>query len=170
MSPVLIAGSDRYVDGVGAMRWSLLGLPLLRAAGADVTRSAAGRLAGETIWLPTALLPRTGTRWTAQGPDQITVTHHLGATTTEVTYRLDAAGHITALAFDRWGDPDSTGTWGWHRFGGDLGGHRTLHGLTVPTTGRVGWHYGTTRWDTGEFFRFQVTSLDPVVAAGLSTA
>jgi hypothetical protein len=166
----VIAGSDRYVDGVGAMRWSLLGLPLLRAAGADVTRSAAGRLAGETIWLPTALLPRTGTRWTAQGPDQITVTHHLGATTTEVTYRLDAAGHITALAFDRWGDPDSTGTWGWHRFGGDLSGHRTLHGLTVPTTGRVGWHYGTTRWDTGEFFRFQVTSLDPVVAVGLSTA
>ena len=106
----VIAGSDRYVDGVGAMRWSLLGLPLLRAAGADVTRSAAGRLAGETIWLPTALLPRTGTRWTAQGPDQITVTHHLRATSTEVTYRLDAAGHITALVFDRWGDPDSTGT------------------------------------------------------------
>ena len=102
--------------------------------------------------------------------DQITVTHHLGATTTEVTYQLDAAGHITALAFDRWGDPDSTGTWGWHRFGGDLSGHRTLHGLTIPTTGRVGWHYGTTRWDAGEFFRFQITSLDPVVAAGFSTA
>ena len=135
------------------MRWSLLGLPLLRAAGTDVTRSAAGRLAGETIWLPTALLPRTGTRWTAQGPDQIAVTHHLGATTTEVTYGLDTAGHITALAFDRWGDPDSTGTWAWHRFGGNLGGHRTHHGLTVPTTGRVGWHYGTNRWDTGEFFR-----------------
>jgi hypothetical protein len=82
-----------------------------------VTRSAAGRLAGETIWLPTALLPRAETRWTVEGPDQITATHHLGATTTQVTYQLDPVGHITALAFDRWGDPDSTGSWNWHRFG-----------------------------------------------------
>jgi hypothetical protein len=158
----LIAGVDRYVDGVGAMAWTLLGLPLARAAGPDVTRSAAGRLAGETIWLPTALLPRAETRWTVEGPDQITATHHLGATTTQVTYQLDPVGHITALAFDRWGDPDSTGSWNWHRFGGDLGGHHTLNGLTIPTVGRIGWHYGTTRWDTGEFFRFQLTSLDPL--------
>jgi hypothetical protein len=34
------------------------------------------------------------------------------------------------------------GTWGWHRFGGDLSGRRALRGLTVPTTGRIGWHHG----------------------------
>jgi hypothetical protein len=32
---------------------------------------------------------------------------------------------------------------------------------TIPTTGRIARHYGTTRQDVGEFFRFQITGLDP---------
>jgi hypothetical protein len=37
------------------MRWRLLGLiPVITAAGPDVTRSARGRLAGEIALLPTA--------------------------------------------------------------------------------------------------------------------
>ena len=40
-----VAGFDRYTRGRGEMRWRMLRLvPLLSAANADVTRSAAGRL------------------------------------------------------------------------------------------------------------------------------
>jgi hypothetical protein len=61
----VMVGSDRYSDGRGAMNWSLLGLiPVVRADGGDVSRSAAGRGSGEAVWVPTALLPRFGVTWT----------------------------------------------------------------------------------------------------------
>jgi hypothetical protein len=51
-----ITGADRLVDGKGAMRWRVLGLvPLMTASGPDITRSATGRLAAETVWLRSIL-------------------------------------------------------------------------------------------------------------------
>ena len=66
-----VRGFDRLLDGEGAMRWKLLGLvPLVHASGPDITRSAAGRMAAELIWLPPALGdPRVS--WTALGSDRI---------------------------------------------------------------------------------------------------
>lgn len=158
----VITGWDRYADGVGAMRWAVAGIvPLMRAEGSDVTRSAVGRLAAEAVWLPTALLPRGGARWYAEGPDRVTVTQQLDGECSEVPFGIDAVGHATSVELDRWGDPDATGTWGLHRFGSVLTDSRTFGGLTVPTRGRIGWHYGTPRWPDGEFFRFQVTALEP---------
>ncbi len=158
----VINGWDRYVDGAGAMRWTVAGIvPLMRLDGPDVTRSAAGRLAGESVWLPTALLPRGGARWRADGTDRITVSQRLDTTRSEVTYGIDRGGHAVSVELDRWGDPDATGTWGPHRFGGVLAASRTFGGLTIPTRGRIGWHYGTSRWPAGEFFRFHITALEP---------
>jgi len=65
----LVAGGDRYADGAGAMQWKLAGLVTVAAgAGPDVSGSAAGRAGAEGIWLPTALLPRFGVRWSAPRP------------------------------------------------------------------------------------------------------
>ena len=48
-----IVGSDRVIDGIGAMQWKLLGLfPVMTASGADMTRSGVGRLQAESVWLP----------------------------------------------------------------------------------------------------------------------
>ena len=75
----VIAGSDRYVDGEGGMDWKLAGLiTVAHAEGHDVSRSAAGRAGAEAIWLPTALLPRFGVRWSASAPDQVTARYRLG--------------------------------------------------------------------------------------------
>lgn len=63
----VVSGFDRYAGGQGQMRWRLLGLvPVMRADGPDLSRSAAGRVAGEAMWVPTALLPRC--RGTTQRP------------------------------------------------------------------------------------------------------
>jgi hypothetical protein len=57
----LIGGTDRYIDGAGAMAWKLAGLVTAAAGeGPGTSRSAAGRAGAEGIWLPTALLPRFG--------------------------------------------------------------------------------------------------------------
>src|SRR5215218_2004761 len=136
----VIAGTDRYLDGAGAMRWRLAGLVTVAAGeGPDVSRSAAGRAGGEGIWLPTALLPRFGARWSAVADDLVTAAFTVGETPVTLELRLDPAGRIVALAFDRWGDPGATGSFGWHRFGGQLTGHASFGGLTIPAQGRLGW-------------------------------
>jgi hypothetical protein len=159
----VIAGGDRYLDGAGAVRWRLAGLVTVAAGdGPDVSRSAAGRAGAEGIWLPTALLPRFGVRWSAPAPDRVTAAFAVGETPVELELRLDEAGRAVALAFDRWGDPDGGGESGWHRFGGELGGHAGFAGLTIPAAGRLGWHPGGDRFQAGEFFRYRITELDPV--------
>ena len=51
--PVPVRGFDRYFDAEGEMRWRLLGaIPVMSARDADITRSAAGRLAVEILVAP----------------------------------------------------------------------------------------------------------------------
>lgn len=160
----LLAGSDRYLDGAGAMDWKVAGLfTVAHGDGADVSRSGAGRAGAEAIWVPTSLLPRFGVTWSA---DDTHITSHrtLGETTIEVTYNLGTDSRIRSLVFDRWGDPDNTGSFDWHPFGGEFNGYRTFAGQTIPSAGRLGWHFGTDRWSEGEFFRFEITHQRPVCA------
>ena len=156
----LITGSDRYLDGAGAMDWKLAGMvTLAHADGTDVTRSAAGRAGAEGIWIPTALLPRFGVTWSTENDRHLVVHLRLGPTPVELHLHLDPEGRLRSLVFDRWGDPDRTGTWAWHRFGGRIGGYRTFAGLTIPSRGCLGWHFGTDRWGAGEFFRYEIAEL-----------
>jgi hypothetical protein len=104
------------------MDWKLAGLvTIMHADGPDHARSAAGRAAAEGMWVPTALLPRFGVRWSAGAPDEV----HAGYRTT---------GPSTASP--------------------------------SPAPGRAGWFFGTDRWPVGEFFRYRITDLRLVVAAG----
>jgi hypothetical protein len=116
------------------------------------------------------LLPRFGVRWSASGPDQVTASYRIADVPLEVHYRLDADGRVVSFVFDRWGDPDNTGSWSWHPFGGEITGYATFDGLTIPSAGRVGWFFGTDRWPASEFFRYQITDLHLVGGAIDSTA
>jgi hypothetical protein len=104
----IIAGSDRYVDGTGGMDWKLAGLvTVAHAQGPDVARSAAGRAGAEAVWLPTALLPASGAlvgrvRRPGDGPCRV------GDTPVELRLRLDPAGRIASLIFDRWATPTTS--------------------------------------------------------------
>jgi len=156
----VIVGSDRFIPGSGGMSWKLAGLiPFVRTSGPDVARSAAGRAGGEALWLPTALLPRFGVAWTAQSTHSIESSFTVDDVPLSVRARIDDTGAIRSLAFDRWGDPDNTGTWGWHLCGGEVTGETCFEGLTIASAGSFGWHYGTNRWPDGEFFRYRITAM-----------
>jgi len=87
----VLSGFDRYADGQGEMCWKLLGLlPVMRAAGPDVTRSAAGRAAAEAIWLPTTLLPQFGICWRALDDQYRVARRNVGDVQIEAHYRVDA--------------------------------------------------------------------------------
>jgi hypothetical protein len=159
----VITGADRYLDGKGGQDWKLAGLvTVAHAEGSDVARSAAGRAGAEAIWLPTVLLPRFGVRWSAGPADQVTAGFRVDDTPMELRLRLDGAGRIASLVFERWGDPDSRGAFAQHRFGGEFTGYRSFQGLTIPGEGRLGWFYGSDRWPAGEFFRYRITHLEAV--------
>jgi hypothetical protein len=154
----IVAGSDRYANGAGAMDWKLLGLfHVMHADGPDVSRSAAGRAGAEAVWVPTALLPRFGVAWTATDPHHVTASYQLDDTALEVHYSLGDDGWLRSVVFDRWGDPDNIGAWGHHPFGFEVTGYSTFNGVTIPSVGRAGWFYGTPRWSEGEFFRAEIT-------------
>ncbi len=158
----LVSGFDRYADGEGEMRWKLLGLfPVVRASGPDVSRSAAGRAAGEAVWVPTALLPRFGVEWSAEGDRRLVAVTRLGGHELRLALELDDRARVRAASFDRWGDPDGTGTFGLHPFGMEATSCDTFAGLTIPSSGQAGWHYGTDRWPDGIFFRYEITALEP---------
>jgi len=154
----VIVGSDRYTEGAGAMNWRVLGLVrVMHADGPDVSRSAAGRVGAEAVWVPTALLPRFGVGWTATDPHHTTARYRLDEADIELHYTLGDDARVRSVVFNRWGDPDNTGTWGHHPFGFEATGHSTFDGVTIPSSGRAGWFYGTDRWNEGEFFRAEIT-------------
>lgn len=158
----IIVGSDRYVGGAGAMDWKLFGLiPFVSASGPDVTRSAAERAAAESVWVPSAVAPGTGVEWTASGSDVISAVIDTDGHAVGITHAVDADGRVTSTSMRRWGDPDRTGSWGEHAFGGDFAEQRRFGPVTIPSRGEIGWHHGTDRWSDGAFFRFEITSYRP---------
>lgn len=152
----VITGSDRYLGGRGAMSWKLLGLvPIVRADGPDVSRSTAERAAAESVWVPTAVARSDAV--VDVGVDRVRVTIVVDDHRVDVDHDLDGDGRVTSSSLHRWGDPDRTGTWSELPFGVEVTGHRTFGGVTIPASGRAGWHYGTDRWNDGVFFEYELT-------------
>jgi hypothetical protein len=152
-----VVGYDRLSSGSAEMRWRLLDLvPLVDVDGADVARSAAGRLASEIVLVPTAFSSAT---WTAGGPDTAVATSGAGPEQQRVELHLGADGRLLDLIMLRWGDPDGK-PFGRYPFGVTADGESTQDGVTTPAAVRAGWWRGTERQEAGEFFRAEITRVD----------
>lgn len=151
-----VRGHDALVEGAGAMHWKLLGLlPVERASGPDVTRSAAGRMAAECVWLPPALAARAG-KWEAQDGQDLRARVPAGGRTFELDLGLAPDGALRTLGLERWGNPGG-GAFRAASFGGVVEEEACFHGCTLPSRLLVGWHWGTDRFeDEGAFFRVTV--------------
>ncbi|HAR42795.1 MAG TPA: hypothetical protein DCS07_09245 [Bdellovibrionales bacterium] len=138
------AGFDRYAEGVGEMRWWLYGLlPIVKAKGPDLDRSAAGRLAGEAIFLASALLSPNGAQWV---PESDTVAHYRMVIDTEpvtVSISVKPDGLLERVSIKRWrGDLEGKKS-GYFRFDVDeFSDVKTFGGYTIQTKFRAGWELG----------------------------
>lgn len=150
-----VRGFDRYVAGVGEMRWRLAGVvPVMSAQDDDVSRSAAGRLAGEGALVPTAFGVAT---WTADDdPDAFVGRWLIDGDEHGVRFEVGPDGRLLRVTMDRWGDPDGRGH-ALHHFGVTVDAEATFHGVTMPGRFRASWWAGTDREAEGEFFRATVT-------------
>jgi hypothetical protein len=157
----ILAGSDRYAGGRGAMGWKLLGsLRVLHADGPDVSKSSAGRAGAEAMWLPTAMLPRFGVSWSATDDDHICASYRLDDTDLELRYTLGSDSLVKAIALDRWRSGDKERPARPCRFVHEALDYSSLEGLTIPTRGRAAWFDGTDDWRAGEFFRYDISAFE----------
>jgi hypothetical protein len=151
-----VVGFDRLSSGSGQMRWRLGGLiPVLSAAGPDVTRSAAGRLAGEMALVPTTFPAAT---W-APGPDddRVVVTWRINEQEESAELHIGPDGRLRGVLMQRWGNPDGA-PFGRYPFGVDIEAEQTFAGVTIGSRLRAGWWWGTDRQPEGEFFRARITA------------
>lgn len=148
-----IKGFDSLLNGQGEMQWKLFGLfPLAAAEGSEITRSAVGRVEGETVWLP-SLLCHEEVTWTAPDSAHVHAAFSLQGEQTTLILTIGEAGQLEEIVYKRWGNPED-GAFHYADFGGFVDEERTFSGYTIPTRMRLGWHFGTEKFDSeGEFFR-----------------
>ena len=76
--------------------------------------------------------------------------------TAKIDCLIDENGKLKAVSMPRWGNPEGTA---FHcvNFGGFAEKEQTFGGYTIPTQLRVGWHFGSDKFESdGEFFRVNI--------------
>jgi hypothetical protein len=125
-----VTGFDRLSSGTGQMSWRLLGLfPVVAASGADVTRSACGRLAGEITLLPTAFHRASWLR--GERPGTAVASLRFGSYTESAELSVGDNGRLFEVRVDRWGNPDGA-PFGRHPFGVSVEAESQFGGITLP--------------------------------------
>jgi hypothetical protein len=113
-----IVGSDspeerlrqRVIDGIGTMQWKLLGLfPVMTANGADITRSAVGRLESESLCLPSVFY-RDDVSFTSMELSPLDSKLHssfvVQGEKAELDFMIDQTGRLKTFKLPCWGNPD----------------------------------------------------------------
>ena len=145
-------GADYYANESGRMHFSLWGLiPLVNAHSPDIARSSIGRLAGEFVLLPSALLPQHGVTWKASDQRTIQASLKIDSEPVTLTLVIDPNGKLLKLSLPRWGEHTEDGSYTYISFGGEYQEERTFAGFTIPSQMSAGWWFGTDRYL--EFFR-----------------
>ena len=157
-----IRGYDRFSQGEGEMRWKLFGLiPVMRATGEDVTRSAAARLLMEGVMVPGYLVPAPergqeghpkrdgeGTpRWEAVDDRHARFRATVAGEEVVTTVEVDSDGRPLRAWAERWNEG------AYERFQVDLSGEITSGGYRIPSRVQAGWRLG----DPDEFRFFDAT-------------
>lgn len=156
---VRFVGADLLTGDDARMEFRLHGLiPVVRASGPDVRRSAQGRLAAETVaWLPQALSPQLGARWTPVDDERAIVTLGAAGSDIDVEVVVDSDGRIRRAGLDRWNgsvDPPRL-----EPFGASVDSTYTAsNGVVIAGSGTAGWGFGTEHEADGIFFRYRVTT------------
>jgi len=155
-----VTGSDRWIDGEGAMRWKAFGLfPALNAEGPRISRAGLRRAQIESMWLPSVLLA-PDVVWSALDTSRVSVALRLAEHAAHLNLTIDPDGRLRTACIARWGDSARAEGARDPRdaaFGCIATGEKTFQGITIPTELRVGWHFDEPRFESeGEFFRVTV--------------
>ncbi|MDD7939523.1 hypothetical protein PHK61_13955 [Actinomycetospora lutea] len=161
-----VAGALRIVDswvaGTARRETTVCGWSLRPAlVGPDLARADRAHATLSAIFVPSVLVPGDAVRWTEEDRDTATVAFPVAGSPAALRLTLHRGGLPRRVTTTRWGDPGRSGFFRDEPFGAEILEHRTYGGLTVPSTGVLGWGVGTDG-PTREILRFQVTALEPI--------
>jgi len=148
--------TDHYFANEGSVDIALLGLvPIASDSGPDIDKSAKGRLAMESLWCPSALLPGEGVRWEPVDDERARVIQSIDGEEIPITLKLDADGRVLEATMLRWGNvgrPD----FGPVPYGFAVVEEGTFGGQTICTKLKGGWQYGTDAFDPAAASEFTI--------------
>lgn len=151
---VPVEGADWLWQEDAACEYFIAGIfPLVRVSDEHLFRSAAGRLLIETIWLPGALTPSQGARWTAGDEYRATVElpEHPAATGLTVTVADSGALLEASMLRCHGGEHGQTGL---TSYGMRVEEEGRFGGFVVPTRVVASWGFGTD--DAAEILRIKL--------------
>jgi hypothetical protein len=153
---VCFVGADSYARGRGQTVFRLWDrIPIVQASGPDVSRSARGRLAIESIWCPASLLPQRGVAWEAVDARTARATLTIDGESIPLMLTIGTSGNPQSVKIDRWGNLTPEGNYAAIPFGADIFDEQTFGGYTVPSYLSVNWWHETDR--EFPFFAARVT-------------
>lgn len=126
----------------------------------DHARSAAARLLIEAIWTPASLLPQTGVRWEALGPNTARVQFPPVPGVGEmppIDLVLNSEGGVVQAQMQRWSDANPERVFQFQPFGARVLGEMRQDGMTIPAQLEVSNHFDTPQ--EAVFFRATLTEL-----------
>jgi hypothetical protein len=131
---------DAYVAGEGILRPALLGLvPLGEVEGAgDIASGELMRWLAESVWYPTALLPRQGVAWQAVDATSAQATLIDGPITLTMLFRFGDDGLVSGVRVEARGAlvAGQTVMMPWV---GAFSDYRRQNGMMIPFRGEVAW-------------------------------
>ncbi len=148
-----ISGADRVVDGIGHSQWKTFGLvSVVNETGADVTRSAIGRMQIESICLP-SMLAHPDVIWTEIAPTYVKANFTALGEQAELFLSIDRSGRLERVKLLRWGNPEGS-DYRYLDFGGVVAAEAKFGDYTIPSHLNIGWFFDSEQFESeGEFFR-----------------
>jgi hypothetical protein len=132
---------DAYIDGEGLLEARLAGLRTVasqRGRG-ELARGQLARLAAESPWYPTALLPGAGVHWEPIDEHSARARFSDGDTSVQLTFQFGADGLVETVRMDD--RPrlvgESVQSMPWE---GRFWNYADRDGMLVPLDGEVAWH------------------------------
>ena len=136
---------DAYVGGKASMRGALFGMmPVLKVTdGPELRAGALQRYLAESVWFPTALLPRPGLEWAPLDHAHARATLTDRGTTVSLDFEFGSGGEIVSThTAGRQRAADGKGGYVTLPWGGRYREYQELGGLRVPLESEVYWVVG----------------------------
>ena len=126
---------DSYVSNKGNLSVYLLGfLRIVNSKGTTVDQAELLRWLGESVWMPTNLLPGEHIQWTAMDENTAKVTFDWQGQTVFYTVHFNEEGQITRMQTERYMNEDRLEKWE-----GRLSDYQEVNGMNVPGTVEASW-------------------------------
>lgn len=144
---------DSYVEGKGNLSVYLFGfLRILKSEGKTIDQAELLRWLGESVWMPTNLLPDENKKWKKIDDNSAKITFTFNGMSVYYNITFNETGQIEKLETERYKDENNLEKWV-----GKVSNYTKVNGMMVPANIEASW-----MTDDGEYTyaRFHVTEFE----------